>query len=98
MILRKANQYKNPTRVPTAATRRIRFQTAAALERSVIVRFRGPKRRCRALSEFEARWQRYRPLAPKAFLIAPEMVVANIFIFSSDSASIMTRATGSVPE
>ena len=35
---------------------------------------------------------------PSAVLIAPAIPCASAFIFSSDSASIMTRASASVPE
>ena len=38
------------------------------------------------------------PYAPSAFRIAPAMFSASRFIFSSDSASIITRASASVPE
>jgi hypothetical protein len=36
--------------------------------------------------------------APNAFLIAPAMPSVSAFIFSSDSASTITRASVSVPE
>jgi hypothetical protein len=84
---RKKTQYTNQASVPTMSTIHPRPQTFASQRKSCI-KLRAASYELRAISYY----------APKCSLITAAIPVASAFIFSSVSASTITRASASVPE